>query len=62
MPKLLTKKEQDATDENYFIGGTGRRLPTMNNDVQYIYIPVRIEDIFVLWSSFSLHPLEQTPA
>jgi hypothetical protein len=26
MPKLLIKKSQDATDENYFIGGTGRRL------------------------------------
>ncbi|WP_024297132.1 hypothetical protein [Methylomicrobium lacus] len=27
MPKLLTKKGQDATDENYFIGGTVERLP-----------------------------------
>jgi hypothetical protein len=26
MPKLLTKKGQDATDENYFIGGTVERL------------------------------------
>jgi len=29
MPKLLTKKGQDATDENYFIGGTVERLRFM---------------------------------
>jgi len=31
MPKLLTKKGQDATDENYFIGGTVERLPLVKN-------------------------------
>jgi len=36
MPKLLTKKGQDATDENYFIGGTVERLPTACRPVSSI--------------------------
>jgi len=36
MPKLLTKKGQDATDENYFIGGTVERLPSKERALQIV--------------------------
>jgi len=38
MPKLLTKKGQDATDENYFIGGTVERLHFNHRDYRQLIV------------------------